>query len=276
MNLKKFVKDYLSKKDIRQFHTVSKRPWPILTSLLILTTVVNLLNNYLVKNLPNAVHFPKLSVALVLLSTFIWWRDVTRESNSGQHTVHTTDSIRIAIIVFIASEVLFFFGFFWAFFWYSWTPTIKTGIVWPPTDIIAIRPYGQPLLNTAILLTSGVTVTWSHKIIYQNRHKRSLWAIKHTIVLALIFIYIQYHEFNIRFYDISDSVYSSIFFVATGFHGLHVMIGSIFIIVSASRTIKGQLNRNHHVNTELAIWYWHFVDVVWLFLFVWVYWWSYR
>ena len=168
----------------------------------------------------------------------------------------------------------FFLSFFWAFFHSSLSPNIEIGSYWPPIGIIVFNPWGVPLLNTIILISSGVRVTWSHKSIEENNHNLSLISLYLTIILGIYFTILQgieYYEASFRF---ADSIYGSTFFIATGFHGLHVIIGTLFLIVSRLRIYKGAFRKHHHFGFIAAIWYWHFVDIVWLFLFVWVYVWG--
>ena len=222
----------------------------------------------------------KIQLKIVLIAVFtlvfmliVWWRDVSREAESGQHNKDTYQGIQIGIIIIITSEVLFFFGFFWSYFWYTLQLQIRVGLIWPPTDIITFNPYGVPLLNSLVLLSSGATVTWAHHIINSN-HKETLKALSTTIYLGAIFSVLQVYEYKNRFFSISDASYGSIFFIITGFHGLHVFAGTIILAVSIKRILKGALSKRRHNNLLVAIWYWHFVDVVWLILYIFVYWWT--
>jgi cytochrome c oxidase subunit 3 len=221
-----------------------------------------------------------------------WFYDIILESTfEGHHTLAVQQNIRLGMVLFIISEVMFFFSFFWAFFYLSGNPSLWIGDIWPPVGIEPFFPWGLPFLNTIILLSSGVSVTVAHKaIIYlpqtaadfanleyrakNNRHlvTRSLLA---TVVLGILFTLCQLFEYKTAAFSISDSIYGSIFYVTTGFHGLHVIIGTIFLCVCLGRHINYHFTSTQHVGLECAIWYWHFVDVVWLFLFILLYWWSY-
>jgi len=269
----KNTKKNLKIKDVRPFHYVRTSPWPIITSLSIIIILITSIEATLTRNFNT--NWVITSTALTLAVIFMWWRDITRESNSGQHRIRTTKSIRMRIILFITSEVCFFFGFFWSFFWVAFEHKIGSSIQWPPSGILAFNPYRVPLLNRRILLTSGVTVTWSHKMICYNNHKEALYGIIITVILGVIFTMFQLYEYNRRFFSISDSVYGALFFMITGFHGIHVLVGTVMLIYRIKRIIVGQINSKHHNNAEFAIWYWHFVDIVWLMLYLWVYWWHY-
>nr|YP_009160768.1 cytochrome c oxidase subunit III [Myriopathes japonica]AGN48517.1 cytochrome c oxidase subunit III [Myriopathes japonica] len=214
--------------------------------------------------------------AITLAFTMIvWWRDVIREATfQGHHTLAVKQGLKYGMLLFIASEVLFFFPFFWAFFHSSLSPTIEVGAVWPPQGINPLNPFSVPLLNTAVLLSSGATVTWAHHAIVSGRKKEAIKGLTSTVLLGIIFTGLQAMEYYEAPFAISDSVYGSTFFVATGFHGLHVLIGTTFLIVCLARLIGHQFTRHHHIGFEAASWYWHFVDVVWLFLYICIYWWG--
>ena len=215
------------------------------------------------------------SFIIVILVMIAWWRDVIREATyQGHHTLIVQKGLRIGMFLFILSEVCFFFSFFWAFFHSSLSPAIDIGAVWPPVGIQAFNPFEVPLLNTAILLSSGATVTWSHHALISGNRKDSLLALIFTVVLGLIFTALQGLEYYEATFSIADSVYGSTFFVATGFHGLHVIIGTTFLIVCLIRLINHQFTKHHHNGFEASIWYWHFVDYVWIFLFISIYWWG--
>lgn len=254
------------------YHLVEKRPWPLTASLGAIALTTGLVKWF---------HLRKINLLLtglliILLSRIQWWRDVTREGSfQGLHTKKVILGLRWGIILFIVSEVFFFFSFFWAFFHRSLAPTQEIGINWPPRGINPFNPFQIPLLNTTILLRSGVTVTWAHHSILQNNHTETLNALILTVVLGVYFTLLQAIEYIEAPFTIADSVYGATFFVATGFHGLHVIIGSLFLLVILCRHRAAQLSKEHHFGLEAAIWYWHFVDVVWLFLYTFIYWWGY-
>ncbi len=214
-----------------------------------------------------------LGVALTMAS---WWADVIKEAHSGDHTPIVQLHLRYGMILFIASEVMFFVAWFWA--WFNgalFPPTVESvGGVWPPEGMHVMDPFGWPLLNTLILLCSGTTVTWAHHALIHGDRKgliNGLWA---TIVLGLIFTSVQGYEYYHAPFSFGDNIYTSAFFMATGFHGFHVIVGTIFLIVCLVRSYKGHFQPQQHFGFEAAAWYWHFVDVVWLFLFLCVYVWG--
>nr|UDP55427.1 cytochrome c oxidase subunit 3 [Schizostauron trachyderma] len=206
---------------------------------------------------------------------YTWWRDIIREATfEDQHSVVVQKGLRLGMILFIVSEIMFFFAFFWAFFHSSIAPSYNIGGVWPPKAISTISTYTIPLTNTFILLSSGATVTWSHHALIARAKKHTLVSLFLTIILAALFTCLQGLEYVNAPFNISDGVYGSCFYMATGFHGFHVFVGTIALIVSFVRIVLNHFTNKHHFGFESAIWYWHFVDVVWLFLFINVYWWS--
>ena len=212
---------------------------------------------------------------IIILVFYTWLRDIVREAVfEGQHTKQVQLGLRNGMLLFIFSELLFFISFFWAFFHSALAPTPEIGSLWPPLCIETINTWGVPLLNTIILLSSGATVTWAHHAIVFGDRKNAILSLIITIFLAFFFTLIQGFEYIESTFSISDSIYGTTFFLLTGFHGLHVIIGTIFIIVSTFRLINHHFTKQHHFGFEAAAWYWHFVDVVWLFLFVAVYWWG--
>lgn len=253
------------------YHLVEKRPWPLTASLGAILTTTGLVK-WFYNFTPHLMFIGLLGVTLTRAQ---WWRDVTREATlQGLHTIKVTTGLRIGIVLFILSEVLFFFSFFWAFFHSSLTPSIETGGIWPPVSIETFNPFTIPILNTAILLASGVTVTWAHHAATENIHTQALQGLAATVILGVYFTLLQIIEYLEAPFTIADSIYGSTFFVATGFHGLHVIIGTTFLLISLLRLIAAHLSSSHHMGLEAAIWYWHFVDVVWLFLYISIYWWG--
>ena len=253
------------------YHLTEPRPWPLLASLgagLITLGIVNLI--YF-----KTIWILSVGAASTLITATQWWRDVNREvSFQGHHRFKVELNIRWGIILFIISEIMFFFSFFWAYFHIRLSPTLEVGGEWPPIGVSAFNPFRIPLLNTTILLTSGVTITWAHHEILENNSSRALLGLLLTIILGVYFSLIQFIEYVEARFNLRDSVYGSCFFVATGFHGLHVIIGSIFLMASIARIQKGIITPTHHFGFEASAWYWHFVDVVWIFLFIRIYWWG--
>ena len=269
---KSFHELYILQLMIRQpFHLVEFSPWPLTGSIGALLLTIGLtswfhLKNYLIINL---------GIIIIILTIIQWWRDVIRERTFiGFHTSPVVKGLRWGIILFITSEVLFFFAFFWAFFHRRLAPTPELGCSWPPTGLSPINPFSVPLLNTAILLASGVTVTWCHHRIIEFNRNQSIQSLFLTISLGIYFTAIQAIEYFEASFTIADRVFGSTFFVATGFHGLHVLIGSSFLSVCLIRIIFFHYSSSHHFGFEAAAWYWHFVDVVWIFLYLCIYWWG--
>nr|AWN56237.1 cytochrome c oxidase subunit 3 [Eriopis connexa] len=253
------------------FHLVDYSPWPILGALSAMTSMIgiikwfNMFNNnlFLISNI------------ILMMIMIQWWRDVIRESTfQGNHTILVSVGLRWGMILFITSEVFFFLSFFWSFYHSSLSPSIEIGMNWPPKGIIPFNPNEIPLLNTLILLSSGLSITWTHHSIMENNYNQSFHSLLITIILGLYFTSLQAIEYMEAPFSISDSVYGSSFFMATGFHGLHVIIGTTFLLICLMRLNLNHFSYTHHFGFEAAAWYWHFVDVVWLFLYLSIYWWG--
>ena len=213
-----------------------------------------------------------------LATMFFWWRDVVKESQTkGLHSPIVRIGLRYGMTLFIASEVMFFVAFFWAWFHFALYPEHVSGAaapaIWPPRGILTFDPWGLPFLNTMILLLSGCTVTWAHAALINNDRKGLIQGLTLTVLLGLLFTSLQAWEYTLAPFAFSGGgVYPSVFFLATGFHGFHVIVGTTFLAVCLFRAIKGHFTPEKHFGFEAAAWYWHFVDVVWLFLFVCIYW----
>jgi cytochrome c oxidase subunit 3 len=210
---------------------------------------------------------------------FFWWRDVVRESRTpGLHTPIVRIGLRYGMSLFITSEVMFFVAFFWAYFHFAIYPEHVSGAahaIWPPEGIHTFDPFSLPFLNTMILLLSGCTVTWAHHAVLENNRRDLILGLGLTILLGISFTAFQAIEYSEAPFKFSGGgVYPSTFFLATGFHGFHVLVGTCFLIVCWLRALKGHFTPARHFGFEAAAWYWHFVDVVWLFLFVCIYWWG--
>nr|ATI24703.1 cytochrome c oxidase subunit 3 [Rhinocola aceris] len=254
-----------------QFHLVDPSPWPVLSSCVLMATALNAIN-LLNTKLTNWFFFSLLTLLWIML---LWWRDIHRESTfQGNHTFLVTNSMKYGMILFITSEIWFFISFFWSFFHHSLSPNQEIGLLWPPLGLYVFNPLHIPLINTLILLTSGISITWSHSSMCMNNFSQTKMGLVITLALGSYFSILQCYEYQTAEFTISDSVYGSTFFLTTGFHGIHVLVGSMFIFHSLLRTNYLHFNKIHHLGMEAAIWYWHFVDVVWLFLYSTIYWWG--
>lgn len=254
------------------FHLVEFSPWPLTGSIGALFLILGLIGWFHLETYKLLL----IGLLLILFTIFQWWRDVIRESTyQGFHTIDVSKGLRWGIILFITSEVLFFFAFFWAYFHRRLVPRLEIGLCWPPVGVYSLDPFSVPLLNTGVLLFSGITVTWAHHRLIEGNWLGGIQGLFCTFRLGIYFTFLQAGEYFETFFSIADGVYGSTFFVATGFHGLHVLIGSIFLFVCFMRVVFYHFSVGHHFGFEAAAWYWHFVDVVWLFLYLSIYWWGY-
>uniref|UniRef100_UPI0030FF0126 cytochrome c oxidase subunit III n=1 Tax=Pachylophus rufescens TaxID=3127035 RepID=UPI0030FF0126 len=253
------------------FHLVDYSPWPLTGVFGAMTTVSGMIKWFHQYNMTLFV----MGNIITILTMYQWWRDVSRESTfQGLHTQPVVTGLRLGMILFILSEVFFFISFFWAFFHSSLSPSIELGAIWPPQGISTFNPFQIPLLNTTILLASGITVTWAHHSLMENNHSQATQGLFFTVLLGVYFTMLQAYEYIEAPFTIADSVYGSTFFMATGFHGLHVLIGTTFLLICLIRHLNNHFSKNHHFGFEAAAWYWHFVDIVWLFLYISIYWWG--
>lgn len=266
--LRSSYKSSIYRKQQHPYHIVDPSPWPFLVSLAAMQLVLSFVYYFNTKNTAFLIW------SFVLTTYFLkqWFTDIVTEATfEGNHTTPVQRNIRFAMGLFILSEVMFFFGFFWSYFHFSLSPSIWIGCVWPPAHIEVI-PYNRlPLLNSVLLVVSGITLTASHKAIVLGSFIRTRRFLFLTIVLGLIFVFCQWLEYNLAQFSFSDSVFGSIFYLMTGFHGLHVIVGLLMLSVCYFRLIRWHFTREHHVGFLCSIWYWHFVDVVWLMLYLFVY-----
>ncbi|MFP3921925.1 MAG: cytochrome c oxidase subunit 3 [Dichotomicrobium sp.] len=283
------------------YHLVNPSPWPIVGSLAALVLAIGAIAWMRTGNGglfgvegPWLFAIGALGVAATMI---VWWRDVIHESVvERQHTPVVQLHLRYGMILFIASEVMFFVAWFWAYFDAALFPGATTlpdgetvGLVarqeatgghWPPEAtgdgrfVSTFNPWGLPLVNTLVLLLSGTTVTWAHHALLQNDRRGLVWGLLLTVLLGILFTSLQAYEYMHAGFEFSGFIYGSVFFMATGFHGAHVIIGTIFLIVCLGRALAGQFTPEKHFGFEAAAWYWHFVDVVWLFLFASIYVWG--
>ncbi len=271
------------------YHLVDLSPWPIVTAfsmLFLMLGSVMFLHQYNYGG-----YLAILGASSLIYSVYSWWRDVVHEGKYGQHhTDPVRQGMRIGMTLFIASEFMFFFAFFWSFFKASLYPEGTLDGVWaaglgswPPKGIETFDPWDIPFLNTLILLLSGSTVTWAHYSIEENNKKDAETALACTILLGIFFSLMQAYEYHHASFKITDGIYGANFYLTTGFHGIHVIIGTIFLIVCYFRTRRGDFTTDNidknkpkkgHLGFEFAAWYWHFVDVIWLFVFTFVYIWG--
>lgn len=253
------------------YHLVDESPWPLIRAIG---------GFFLTLGMVKWFHFHSISLffcglALLMLIKLQWWRDVRLEGTYlGLHSGIVELGLRWGIILFIVSEVFFFVSFFWAFYHRRLSPIVELGRMWPPLGINAFDPFQVPLLNTIVLLSSGGRVTWAHHSIIEGHYRDMVQGIRITILLGIYFTRLQGYEYYESSFSISDRAYGATFFVATGFHGLHVIVGTTFLFTCLLRHKKLHFSPNHHFGFEAAAWYWHFVDVVWLFLYVSIYWWG--
>ena len=264
------------------YHLVEPSPWPAVGAVSAFLLAVGLIvwMRHMFDAAPIVFALGAIGIAYTMIG---WWRDVIREAeHEGHHSRVVQLSHRYGMILFIASEVMFFVAWFWAYFNTALFPanihdvmrTELLGGTWPPKGIETFDPWHLPLLNTLILLTSGTTVTWAHHALLENDRQRLKWGLICTILLGLSFTAIQAYEYSHAHFACKGHIYGATFFMATGFHGAHVIIGTIFLSVCLLRAFLGQFKPSQHLGFEFAAWYWHFVDVVWLFLFTCIYVWG--
>lgn len=268
------------------YHLVNPSPWPLISAfagMLLAVGAVLYMHEAKIGEFEIGLKGVFLGIAAVLACMFFWWKDVIHETTVEKvHTPIVEIGMRYGMALFIASEVMFFVAFFWAFFDASlfagqenmFSRVEHTGGHWPPTGIEVISAFDLPLLMTMILLLSGCTVTWAHHAVLEGHYDQMVKALGITVGLGVIFLGFQVYEYVHAHFGFTEGIYPSTFYMATGFHGFHVFVGTVFLAVCWIRAKKGHFTKEKHFGFEAAAWYWHFVDVVWLFLFVAVYWWG--
>jgi len=270
-----------------KYHLVNPSPWPFVgsMSLLGLTLGMAMSMHKMPAQFPIVGNILMIAGLLgVLYTMFVWWRDVIREGiHEKAHTPVVSIGLKFGMALFITSEVMFFVAFFWAFFDASIFPKLPVsdiwpvleGAIWPPEGIETLDAWDIPFINTLILLLSGTTVTWAHHALLQNNRKDLITGLWLTVLLGFTFTALQAYEYHHAAFGFKDGIYASTFYMATGFHGFHVLVGTLFLSVCLWRAYQPtHLTPEKHLGFEFAAWYWHFVDVVWLFLFTFVYWWG--
>ena len=260
------------------YHLVRPSIWPLFSSFaggLLAVGAVMYMHDVEIGGKPVGLNGVFLGFAAVLICMFGWWKDIIFETISENvHNRITEIGLRFGMILFIASELMFFVAFFWAFFSSAFYPSETIGFVWPPEVIETVDPFHLPLLMTMILLLSGSTVSWAHHAIIHGDQKESVLALGVTVFLGVLFLGFQVYEYSHLKFGFTEGIYPSTFYMATGFHGFHVLVGTIFLIVCWIRAMLGHFTPEKHFGFEAAAWYWHFVDVVWLFLFFAIYLWG--
>jgi len=255
------------------FHIVQPSPWPILIAIgaFLLTSGLA----FYMHRILYGGYILLSGLLLLAIVAFNWFKDIINESTFlGYHTLVVRKGLKIGFILFLASEVMLFLGFFWAFFHSSICPSVEFSSVWPPSGIQTIVKLHYPLLNTLILIVSGFSVTWVHKGIATGSFKETIDAFIVTIFLGLLFISLQIYEYKEASFNITDGVYSSTFYMLTGLHGLHVIVGVFFLVVCFIRLLRNHFLTNHYLGLVFAIWYWHFVDIIWIALYIFLYCWG--
>jgi len=215
-----------------------------------------------------------INILLILLITFQWFRDILREGKKGDHTLYVQKGLVLGFILFIVSEIMLFISFFWAYFHSSLSPSIELALIWPPLGINYVNPWGIPLLGSIVLLSSGFVVTLSHHYLILGNKSLSLFHLFFTVLLGVLFLILQFIEYSFGEFTVADSVYGSVFYLTTGLHAIHVIIGTLFLFIQWIRLNLDHFTLEHHLGYEFSVFYWHVVDIIWLFVFLSYYWWG--
>nr|AJC10865.1 cytochrome c oxidase subunit III [Macoma balthica] len=257
------------------YHLVDPSPWPIMVSAGVMNEAASFISfvhggSYTMLNF--------LCATWLLLSSFYsWMMDIITEATYlGCHTSIVARGLKIGFTLFLVSEAFFFVGFFWAWF-NSGIGNLSSGCLWPPRPIIPVYPWGAPLFNTAILLASGAAVTWAHRAVAIHDREEAMIPLGLCVLAGVVFLRFQFGEYSTASFTIADSAYGSCFYMLTGLHGSHVLGGTLFLAAMLARNYFCHFIRPHrHMGVVFAVWYWHFVDVIWLIVFVWAYVWPYK
>lgn len=272
------------------YHLVENSPWPFTTALsifsMLLGFVLCMQNPYHqlqlcwenVNKTMNCYILTILSILSLLYSVYNWWNDIIKEgSKRGEHTLKVQNNLTIGFILFVVSEAMIFISFFFSYFYNSLIPDpYSFGGMWPPIGIESMDYKSVPLLNTAILFFSGISITATHNYLINKNKISTIFYLLITILLGLLFVYFQYFEYFNALFTISDSVFGSSFFLITGFHGIHVIIGVAFLFVTFLRLIFNHFYFNHFLGFNFSSIYYHFVDVIWIFVFAFLYCWGFN
>lgn len=259
------------------FHIVNPTFGPFTTSLslwAVLSSVVVILNPEIASSIQTELFFIFVFVGFLFTSFLLWGQSISNDALTGYHTSAVRQGLRYGFILFIVSEIIFFLSVFWAFLHLASIPSVHIGGVWPPLGIHTLDPRGIPLLNTIVLLSSGMFTVWAHRALIAGFKKDALLSILGACLLGVYFSWLQFLEYSLTDFSINDSAYGSVFFFATGFHGIHVIIGTVLLWIAYCRLANDLVSSERHLGFEFAAWYWHFVDVVWIFLYVLLYWWG--
>ncbi len=251
------------------FHLVDSSPWPVLISGALFATAAGFI--FSLKHTSWLFFFGLTSVVFILS---LWFRDIVRESISGKHTLKVRRGLMLGFLLFVLSELMLFFGFFWAYFHASLAPGVELGGVWPPIGITSVDPWSIPLLGSMFLLSSGATATMAHNALINGNKDLALTGLGFTVLLGALFLVLQFNEYRFGQFTIADSVFGSTFYMTTGLHGSHVLVGVLFLSFCLLRLYRDGYTTHHAEGLEFALYYWHFVDIVWLFVFLSFYWWG--
>lgn len=258
---------------LHPFHITASSPWPLLTSAAVLAILSSAALWF--NSIENSGILLLLGLASVVSASCLWFKDVVTEATHlGLHTRVVQQCLSLGVSLFIVTEAMLFISVFWAYFHSSLSPTVELGTQWCPAGLVPLSPLTVPLLNTLLLVSSGATVTYGHHAIFLADRRGALLGIFSTVVLAAIFTSLQYFEYDVAGFSLSDGAFGSAFYFSTGLHGLHVLVGTLFLSAALVRLASYHFTQSHHMGLESAILYWHFVDIVWLFLYVTVYWWG--
>jgi cytochrome c oxidase subunit 3 len=258
---------------VHPYHLVDVSPWPILMSFAFLLFALSLVAGF-VPNVKTNTFALIASPLLILLILVQWFRDIIREARGGYHTTRVQKGILISFELFLVTEVMLFFSFFWAFFHSSLAPAVELGCQWPPMGINPVNTWSLPLFGTCLLLSSGMILTLGHHALIRGQANLAILGMLGSVVLGALFAFAQFGEYCFAEFTIADSVFGSIFYMTTGLHFFHVVAGVLFLLVGMVRLMLDQVTSEHHMGIEFAIYYWHLVDVVWLAVYVLYYWWG--